>query len=210
MRITSHSRGDTIIEVLFAITVFSFLAISGMALMNRGTALAQTALEIGLVRQQMDAQADALRYLSHAYSIDFGRNGEATQLWSDIVERHAVTFADKFNEITDGTNCNVPQPGDPKRFTLDVLKMKLADQSGERQPATYAQVRYDDAGGVPARAEGIWIQAVASPEVSIEVKGNSKTRSGFYDFHIRACWNSPGQSTPITLGTIVRLYEPRE
>ncbi|MBJ58357.1 hypothetical protein CMN24_01415, partial [Candidatus Saccharibacteria bacterium] len=56
-------RGDTLIEVLFAVTVFSFVVVSSLAIMNQGTAAAQRSLEISLVRQQVDAQADSLRFL---------------------------------------------------------------------------------------------------------------------------------------------------
>jgi type II secretory pathway component PulJ len=66
-------RGDTIIEVVFAVTVFSMVAVGGLALMNQGAAMAQRSLEIGMVRDQMDAQADALRYMHSAYIANFGQ-----------------------------------------------------------------------------------------------------------------------------------------
>ena len=37
----NFSKGDTIIEVLFAVTIFSALAISGLSVMNRGVGTAQ-------------------------------------------------------------------------------------------------------------------------------------------------------------------------
>ena len=41
------------------------------------------------------------------------------------------------------------------------------------------------------------------------IRENNQANAGYIDFHIRACWDSPGQSVPVTIGTIVRLYEPR-
>lgn len=198
-----NDRGDTIVEVLFAVTVFSLIAVGGLSLMNQGIALAQRALEIGLVRDQMDAQADALRYLNKAYIADYGKGGIPTKIWKDVVESHAVDHAQAFNTVADSRGCHLPNPGDMP-FTLDVTKLYdnplLAPTS---DVATYAKVRRDPTG---AYAEGLWIQAVKSP---VENDASGEEKPGFYDFHIRACWYTPGQALPVTLGTIVRLYEPR-
>lgn len=191
-------RGDTIIEVLFAITIFSLVAVSGLSIMNQGVAAAQRSLEIGLVRQQIDTQADALRYLNQAYIADYGKNGQATTDWMNTVQSQNVGSAQPFDTIINAGACVLPTEN---AFALDVKKL-----SGNSSPLlvptadtnTYAKVRYD--GSTPV-AEGIWVQAVPSPAI-----GN---QPGFYDFHIRACWMTPGQETPVTLGTIVRLYEPR-
>ena len=47
-------RGDTIIEVLLAVTVFSLVAIGAMMVMNQGTNSAQRSLEVTLVKQQIE------------------------------------------------------------------------------------------------------------------------------------------------------------
>lgn len=194
-----RQTGDTIIEVLFATTVFSLVAVSGLSIMNQGTGMAQRALEIGLVRQQIDAQADALRYLNQAYVADYGKRGTASTQWDQIITANAVPRAQNFDSMVVDNKCQMPSPGE-NPFALNIEKLdtnpKLAPSM---DVATYAKVRYDEE---PVRAEGIWIQAVRSP-------GANDSRPGFYDFHIRACWTSPGQSKPVTLGTIVRLYEPR-
>lgn len=62
-----RQRGDTLIEVLFAVTVFSFVVVGALTIMNQGTAASQRALEISLVRQQIDGQAEALRFMHNAY-----------------------------------------------------------------------------------------------------------------------------------------------
>jgi hypothetical protein len=191
-------RGDTIIEVLFAVTIFCLVAIGGLSIMNQGTAMAQRALEIGLVRQQMDAQADALKFLNHAYVADYGKRGQATTQWQQIIEQSAVTQAQDFSSVVENDECRLPGASG-QAFALDISKLdgnpKIAPTT---DVTTYAQVRSKE--GV-ATAEGLWVQAVRSPA--------SDDRPGFYDFHIRACWVSPGQVRPVTLGTIVRLYEPR-
>lgn len=196
VNVRRQQRGDTIIEVLFATTVFSVIAVGGLSIMNQGASMAQRSLEIGLVRQQIDAQADALRYLNRAYTADFGKRGHATNQWQRIVSEQAVGRSDSFTAMAESGECVMPtESGNP--FALDVTKLDgdpILRPSAT--PATYAKVRYDAAG---TSAEGLWIQAVRSPGENV----------GFYDFHIRACWDSPGQAVPMTMGTIVRLYEPR-
>lgn len=190
-------RGDTIIEVLFAITIFSLVAVGGLALMNQGTAIAQRSLEVSLVREQIDAQTDGLRYLRDAYIADGGHGGSATDIWKKVVVDHKADTAQPFDDVSNGVKCVLPSPD--QSFTLDVAKLQSNPLLVPTlNTATYSQVRYDTAS---PEAQGIWVQAVAG-----HVK--SSGQPNFYDFHIRACWLTPGQSAPVTLGTIVRLYVP--
>lgn len=203
----SRQRGDTIIEVLFAVTVFSVVAVGGLSLMNQGAAMAQRSLEIGLVRDQIDAQADALRYMHNAYVARFDPSDEGvatTELWHKVAQAQAVTEAQNFGEIADGTACRVSSA---RPFVLNIKKLDTNDASGPVIPITqanadrtetYAQIRYSQ--DAPPDAQGIWIEAVHA-----EGQGNTL---GYFDFHIRACWSTPGQAAPVTLGTIVRLYDP--
>ena len=62
-----HKRGDTLIEVMFAVAIFGMAAIGTIALMNRGLASTQNSLETTMARQEIDAQAEALRFLHSAY-----------------------------------------------------------------------------------------------------------------------------------------------
>lgn len=233
-------RGDTIVEVIFAITIFSLVAVGGLALMNSGTAISQRSLEIGLVRDQIDAQADALRYAHNAYMANYvsgDRSANTTKVWNNIAAAHGVSMAKNLEEIVSGQKCVLPDNSNASGTTIDgvvsdgqpfALNIKKLDDpdlanhpiiqfdstgpgaSGDvpissttglslnYSSTTYAQVRYDETTPV---AQGIWIQAVRSPHSTSGV-------SGYYDFQIDACWITPGQSTPMTLGTIVRLYDP--
>lgn len=60
-------RGDTIIEVTIAISIFSLVSIISLQLMDRDIALLQGALEAEMARNEIDAQAEALRYIQNAY-----------------------------------------------------------------------------------------------------------------------------------------------
>ena len=207
-----NQRGDTIIEVLFAFTVFSVVAVGGMTLMNQGAAMTQRTLEISQVRDQMDTQAEALRYMHANYIQNIGNDSaEPVKLWQRIKDEFAVSSVRGLGEDASGENCAAPTPGNGLSgsqgypFILNTEANRLDGANGGpfiafTNPSsfpfatTYSQVR--DPGG----PEGIWIKAVRSPTTG--------ARPGYYDFHIRACWQTPGQSVPVTLGTIVRLYEP--
>ncbi len=194
-KIRSMQTGDTLIEVLFAVTVFSLVAVGSLSIMNQGTATAQRSLEITLVRQEIDGQAEALRFIHDSYIAAYPNvvAGEASGEWGKIVAK-SIPQASAF-----GT-CPTTRPAGA--FILNTKTAKLeSDAKVTFVVPTYSQLRYGvSAPTVLINAEGLWVEAVA---------GVSGASSRSVDFHIRACWQSSAQTTPMTLGTIVRLYEPR-
>lgn len=60
-------RGDTIIEIMFAIAVFALVAVISVSVMNLGTATAENALEVVTARNELNAQAEALRFVHSSY-----------------------------------------------------------------------------------------------------------------------------------------------
>ena len=64
----STKRGDTIIEVMFAIAVFSLVAVLSVMSMDSGINNGENALETVTVRNEINAQAEALRFI-HSYLI---------------------------------------------------------------------------------------------------------------------------------------------
>lgn len=207
MRLNLVSRGDTIIEVLFAITVFTMVAVGSLTIMNQGTSAAQRALEISLVRQQIDAQAEAIRYIHQAYMTTYQREGTppsgTAAEWVEMTVDHGATGASVFGEVAGGV-CPASVPGE-NPFVLNARTATVASAVPQMSaPAVgslppFSQVIYNNDSSIN-QAYGIWVEAVPSTNAD---------GPGFVDFHIRACWESPGNSAPMTLGTIVRLYEPR-
>jgi type II secretory pathway pseudopilin PulG len=204
-------RGDTLIEVLFAVTVFASIVVVALSLMNQGVAASQRSLEITTVRQQMDGQAETLRFLHEAYvqayqpGVSFTTpetvNTPAAEYYRLIqyIAAGNRTSASQF----DGTAaCAIPSDAS-KDFVLDPVAAKYktaAIKAGAFGKATtYAQLVYDK--GAFAQSQGMWVEAVRS--------GTNGTNAGYIDFHIRACWDVLGSDVPMNLGTIVRLYEPR-
>ena len=79
-------RGDTLIEVMLAVGIFSMVAVAVVAVMSGGTSSAQTALETTLAREEIDAQAEALRFIQTSYITS--RESEESkfgQLWKTII-----------------------------------------------------------------------------------------------------------------------------
>lgn len=85
--------GDTLIEVAFAIGIFSMVAIIVVSVISASTTGAQSSLELTLTREELDAQAEALRFIHDSYvSGSQSQNTEENRyanLWNNITKRAA-------------------------------------------------------------------------------------------------------------------------
>lgn len=205
-----RQQGDTIIEVMFAVAVFAMVAVGSLAIMNQGTATAQRSLEVTLVRQQIQAQAEALRFIHDAYVASYQPGGQpvtgVAAEWPKILSSYAATQASPFGKVA-GPTCPQTVPGELP-FIVNARKGEIVDGIVSMTPPSdgslppFAQVVYQDGASSEIKsAYGLWIEALpVKPTDSV----------AYVDFHIRACWNSPGINRPLTLGTIVRLYDPTQ
>lgn len=191
---TKLDRGDTIIELMLAFAIFAMAIMGTFAIMNKGLAVSQQSLEVTLVREQMDAQAELVRYLSE----------KSSELWSGtdgIKDNFVVTGAvgslspsacptAAEVEIAQGFFLATEATGGPYPIDDKITLHKIEDSN--YQPATtYAKVDHE----TPI-AQGIWLQIA-------EAEGG-----GAYDVYIHACWDSVGGGGRVaTLGTIVRIYD---
>lgn len=100
-------KGDTLIEVTIAIGIFSMIAIAVASVMSSGTSGSQTALETTLAREEIDAQAEALRFVQSAYiNARNDKSSSATStgsryesLWKKIAAS-AIDLADVDSAVT--------------------------------------------------------------------------------------------------------------
>lgn len=211
-----RERGDTLIEVLFAITVFSLIVVSTLTLMNQGIAASQRSLEITLARQQVDGQAETLRFMHDSYvqayysGITFDlsdTNPDGTNKTSPAEEFFKILEQLRTSPIAEAsqlgsTPCGTPPDGS---FILNARKsLTVTNPTIFGAPETNAQVIYDD-DSILTGSEGLWIEGVRSGTSADATQQNT----GYIDFHIRGCWAAPGMDQPMNIGTIVRLYEPR-
>lgn len=65
-------KGDTLIEVVIAIGIFSLIAVSVVSVVGSSSSGAQTAVESTLAREEIDAQAEALRFIQAGYIEAYG------------------------------------------------------------------------------------------------------------------------------------------
>jgi len=199
-----RQRGDTLVEVLFAFAILSMVVVGSMTIMNQGAQTSQRSLEMTTARQTMDGQADALRFLHDAYIAQF-KVASATY--------DPATPAGQWKLITDNLNDGAvvapidaaekcPATPPTGSFIIDPTNAKrVTDKFEEVQ----VQPQLTFSGGTLSKARGIWIEGFRSAQTGDSVR--DKTR--YIDFYIRTCWQAAGQGAPTTLGTIVRLYEPR-
>lgn len=72
-------KGDTLIEVTLAIGIFSLVAIAVVSVVNGSTSGAQSSLETTLAREEIDNQAEALRFIQASYINSNTADKTATQ-----------------------------------------------------------------------------------------------------------------------------------
>ena len=186
------SRGDTLVEVLLGVTIFSLVAVIALETMNRGMAIAQHSLETTLVRQQVDAQAEMLRY-AHDMKND---------TWKKLVDNNSVSVSVvNDNEGNLGVE-KCPDDFSTKEFALAATpslasKISILNNPGDYKAAeTYARVDSDT-----KKTYGISVRLV-KPSTTTGSRDSNK-----YDAYIKACWMPVGSKMPATIGTIVRLYD---
>ena len=186
------NRGDTLVEVLLGVTIFSLVAVIALETMNRGMAIAQYSLETTLVRQQVDAQAEMLRY-AHDMKND---------TWKKLVDNNSVSVSVvNDNEGNLGVE-KCPDNFSTKEFALAATpslasKISILNNPGDYKAAeTYARVDSDT-----KKTYGISVRLV-KPSTTTGSRDSNK-----YDAYIKACWMPVGSKMPATIGTIVRLYD---
>lgn len=97
MAIKVGMRGDTLIEVMLAVGIFSMVAVSVVSVMSGGTSSSQTALEATLAREEIDAQAETLRFIHRGYiaDVESDQTSKFYRLWKAITAK--AVNADNYN-----------------------------------------------------------------------------------------------------------------
>lgn len=83
-------KGDTLVEVALAVGIFSMVAITVVSVTSASTSSAQSSLETTITREELDAQAEAIRFIHDSYvagtqSKDVTKN-DYGDLWNKIVK----------------------------------------------------------------------------------------------------------------------------
>lgn len=192
-------QGDTIVEVILAVAIFSMVAVGAIAMMNRGVSVVQRSLEITQVRSEIKAQSEALRYIHQEYT--GGDSSVARSQWRKMLTDLRQESAASFDAAA--TNSCPSAGGLDKPYIIDIRKIdslaaivtNIEPDGSQGGSLPYAHI--DSSGSGSVKSYGLWIEAV-----------QKDSSQNYVDFYIRACWSAVGQSVPVTLGTIVRLYAP--
>ena len=191
--IRQHSKGDTIIEVMFSIVIFSLVVVSSITIMNKGSAMAQRSLEISLVRQQIDAQLSMIEYAHKNLPV----------VWASIID-NKIADPGEFATPSSCPSANMLSGGFfMTNNSANTSIMSNPISGANFSPAiNYSMVDYtgQKSGSSPVRAYGLWAFITDS-------EANAVPTGRAYDVHVRACWNSVGLSVPMTIGTVVRMYD---
>ncbi len=202
-QVRQQERGDTLIEVLLAFAILSAVVVGAIVIMNQGVSSAQNSLEISLVRNQIDTQAELLRHLNNGKLTSAGRaSNQVAEQWDKAISR-AGSAAQPYDDIATVEQCTVTNIPPGAFFIHPINGTVIHDRFDDA--ATFAQVQEVDPGNMISNM--LWVEAVYNNNAQTPTLTNTK----YYDFHIRACWESSGVGTGLMkLGTIVRLYVPNE
>lgn len=224
-KLIDSRRGDTFVEVCFALAVFSFIAVIAINSMNNNLSSVQSTLEAEVSRSELDSQTEAIRYIHEAYigGRNTGKDEALVGAWETIAG-NALTQAEaqKLNSLwppQSPQTCETYINNSYKSKMMVVNTRNLDSNktsdiiiSGNKiKPAVIIpRVTYQDKNSTSLATdinsttvndtEGIWFYAV---------KGGNSGNNDFYDIYIQSCWyTSANPSSPRTIDTVIRLYDP--
>lgn len=203
---SKNMRGDTIIEVLFGVTIFALISVTSMGLMNRATAMSQRSLEMVQVRQEIDSQVDIIR-LAHASYISEKVSGKvdgdlsvAAKAWHDIKsEAKANSGVNLPDELTSTGTCNISEDrGRMKPFRASAARSTSGDE-------VFRQVDSIRAADLAAKVESV-TSGGAPVSKGMSLTARIPSGNDIYEVYVYACWDG-SDGNIATQRTVVRLYD---
>ena len=178
--IKPQQRGDTLIEVMLAITIVAIVVVSINGIMNRGLSLLQLSVERSQVRASMQGQIDALRYMR-----DVRVAGGPAADWQNIITNKLNTGSPQ--SISEQPNCG-PKSGSVQTFYINESSTAIENYNSSNKPTSPP---------IASPGKWMWIEAY-------KVEGHSSVNA--IDFAVRACWEPPTGGSMQHETTIGRLY----
>ena len=134
--------GDTLVEVLFAIAVFSLVSVLALNVMSAGLKTTEGAMEVAQSRSEIDAQAESLRFIHNAFTLERELVIEKQQyrtLWKYLTDSTSsanngmANEPDKLPELSVNTCDEVYDGGNKSIFksglTAFIIDTRNIDQS---------------------------------------------------------------------------------
>ena len=153
--------GDTIVEAIIAISIYSIVAVLALTMMNSGLSRAQKNLESTMSRLAIDSQSDTLRYIYEGYITGLKR-GDATEadffkkIWttprSGMVGANPVMYSapsgTDVTNVNDAESCEDAIAKDRANYPVFVLNpralVKLPKDLGRTDAGYYGLVNNID------------------------------------------------------------------
>jgi len=124
-------RGDTLIEVMIAMAILAVVTIVTITMMNSGLNVAERSLELTTARNELNAQAEALRFIHSSYISEINllecnnlvAGGEVRcqafkKVWEEITNRSISYNQDRSIQLPT-TNCEQDVYGNGKRALIN-------------------------------------------------------------------------------------------
>ncbi|MCL2002138.1 hypothetical protein FWG76_01900 [Candidatus Saccharibacteria bacterium] len=228
-------KGETIVEVMFAVAIFGAVAMVAIQMMNRGSVVAQAAVEAQQARNEMDAQASAIKFIHDGFLAEREHHNSANtdppsrqfeELWN-LITSSARTAAPPYHDndtCTDVMSNDEPFYGN-QAFIINTRALRPRGAPGYdasnivRRPSDTSFIvapiypRLVFTGDDVTLTETAIFDDVSSVEglqvFAIESNKRINGQPEYYDFHIRACWRPAGQLRDSKLSTITRALNPK-
>ena len=178
-RLGTNQRGDTLVEVMLAISVLGIVVVGTMTIMNKSTMQMLDTIERTAVRSTINSQTELLNYVR-----DNSKGASAT-VWTTI-QAKTVTSASSVSG-TCAYNAN--------SFYLN--RSSSTDDAVTLTALTTGSAK--NANGKAVIGNGVWVDAVRS---------SAAVSPAYIDFYIRACWARLANVADAKTATVVRLYVP--
>ncbi|MBR5418778.1 hypothetical protein IK110_00810 [Candidatus Saccharibacteria bacterium] len=157
-------RGDTLIEVMLSISVFAVVALLAINMMNDGINTAQRTLETAMARNEIDAQAEALRFIHQSYVAERQKTSSESgfkQLWETIINQHVnkpSSLEDGEDDLKNGgltafdinnmDSCNIAyssnENGHFSKYRSFILNTRLVLPDSNKKSPKYLDVSYNE------------------------------------------------------------------
>ncbi len=206
-----RERGDTLIEVLVAVTVLSLVVTLCYTVMTRGFSYGQVALERNVTQNMVNGQISILRdiYARQSEAVRSGNSGSVED-WNLVASR----VVDDNGLLAGGSPLRPSGPTGARTVALNNANTACQRNSGafyfgvndegvlQTTPTALPDIVPPAspvrAATYPNYGDGMWIEGYKLQENSGGV---------YYDFYVKACWDAAIGSQRQSILTTVRFYE---
>ena len=147
-------RGDSLVEVMFAVGIFGMVAVGAIQIMNRGLYTAQDTLEHTMAMNEMNSQAESLRFIHEAYVNSEELSGENAynSIWRESIkskmyntEEYEFSKFQEFQEIYDLISRGGGEYKGETYYTCDDLYKVLPENAFVIDPSLLSESSVSDA-----------------------------------------------------------------